>query len=843
VGTSQIRTLITSVTSGQTVGVTPITEIATQTALATISSNTQSTNTGLTSLISAANTAVATQFGLTDITIPPAINLAAGTAPASAGAAAYAVALAGISQLAATTNAAGGGGGTANSLGVMQALATAMTYNGNLNGGQVTGAVAIPIPGAPSGQSLSTLIGASTGTNGTFATKLNTAMTTFTTNNSAAITTAATTAGVTIAKPPIPNTPPPSIQTLATAAAVTAGGNGPSNSTLIAAITGDSNTGISSGDATAAVAAGQAAQSGGQQAQVAAFVAALQGDSANYTASEIAAAVADVQGAIANTATGSTTISVNTPTPNTTTIQNANTLGTPPPVTVVSANVKARVTTVSPSLSKAAAFSTPSNTSAPRSLFQRLFGVKQRANAGNGCTVSIFPLVGGGAALATGTTDSNGDITISSPNFVAGHPYTAVSNCGSDGTFTSLIGADNNDPTSKSPAPMDPNTTLASQQTLVAINSAISSATGSGAGAANSAAVAASILTPSNVNNINAAVSATVQSALDFGAVQPPTGAAGAAMAAGMTSATPLTASSAQNSYGKHIPPTISGQVSGAASAAAAFPGCDSSLPSSIANQSACTQAIAKMMFNVVHFPVLVRADGAGAFGTFTCSASDATLKAAFGSSIQAMSGTGTTGDLAGIDPNLCYVMSTVPGVDRNASYSANGGGGGGGGNPAFGETCPTSICSTVQIHTGTLTAISTALLANYNYTLSNLDNFIFNNYDGNSLHSSYAFSTTNGGLGFNGRLINQAIAYSWTDPGSNMGNYSYSSSTFGLLTNSSSLTGSNSIASFSWPTCNSSPCDPNSNGVFTFTTGSADWATATGTNASLATALKNGFV
>lgn len=111
-GSAQIRAALPSVTDGQTVGVTPVTEIATQTALAaaTTSANGSASMAGI---VRSANKSVASAMGLTDITIPPANPNQPASSASSTQAAQYAVVLASISQMAksATTTA----GSTVNS--------------------------------------------------------------------------------------------------------------------------------------------------------------------------------------------------------------------------------------------------------------------------------------------------------------------------------------------------------------------------------------------------------------------------------------------------------------------------------------------------------------------------------------------------------------------------------------------------------------------------------------------------------------------------------------------------------------------------------------------------------
>ena len=137
-GNAQIRTVLAKTVAGQQIGITPVTEIATQTVLASIGSN---PNVGLAEIISSTNANVGSAMGLSDITIPPA-NPNKSATSSTQQAAQYAVVLATISQIAqaATSNS----GASICSLDIMQSLASSFTYNGNFNS-QVNGQN-VPVP-------------------------------------------------------------------------------------------------------------------------------------------------------------------------------------------------------------------------------------------------------------------------------------------------------------------------------------------------------------------------------------------------------------------------------------------------------------------------------------------------------------------------------------------------------------------------------------------------------------------------------------------------------------------------------------------------------------------------
>ncbi len=140
-GAAEIRTVLDSIGDKQQVGITPVTEISTQAALAAISSN---VGVGLASVIKNTNSTVAVAMGLSDITKPPADPTLPASQASGTAAAQYAVLLASLSQLANSASTANST--TINSLDLMQALATSFTYNGSFN--SLIGAVNVLVPNA-----------------------------------------------------------------------------------------------------------------------------------------------------------------------------------------------------------------------------------------------------------------------------------------------------------------------------------------------------------------------------------------------------------------------------------------------------------------------------------------------------------------------------------------------------------------------------------------------------------------------------------------------------------------------------------------------------------------------
>ncbi len=194
-GKAVTRTVLPAVTNGQDVAVTPVTEIATQSVLAAISSNTSTT---LVEIIAAKNAEVASAMGLTDITVPPA-NPSFPSAASPANATQYALVLGSISQMA--KNASTANGTTINSMDITQALAVAYSYNGTFD--STVGTTDIPVPNL--GNANITL--ASVFSSGTFDAAMGSAMSDFASSGLGAALAASTTASLPIfvTTPPIPS--------------------------------------------------------------------------------------------------------------------------------------------------------------------------------------------------------------------------------------------------------------------------------------------------------------------------------------------------------------------------------------------------------------------------------------------------------------------------------------------------------------------------------------------------------------------------------------------------------------------------------------------------------------
>ena len=440
--------------------------------------------------------------------------------------------------------------------------------------------------------------------------------------------------------------------------------------------------------------------------------------------------------------------------------------------------------------------------------------------AQTGCPVTVYDVTGA-TALATGTTDATGTFIVNSGTLTAGTPYKVVAACHS-GSYTSIVGADTVAQANKTPTTVDSVSTVESaliiQSVMTAVNSA---ATANASSASNQAAIIKSVLSPANITQMAGVISQSVENAIATGALPPPSDATATTMAsalanvattgtttagtgAGLTGITSVVNTFATSATaGGAIPASIAGTVAGAANAAAAFPGCDSSLPGS--SVGACTQAVAELMFNVLGFEVGLLTTG-GAFAMESCSATDPVLSAAFTNFTVSTIGSGAT--------ELCLISPKVAGVNRNQCTSCGGGGGGGGGGPLFTET------DGGVVQTGVLTAMATALYNGLTYHLSDVDSLVF----------GYSAGTGNGPIGMNMRVLGQVPTTTFSPAPESPSNQSWFITTsYYTLSASGGLTTATQFED--WPTCNGSPCGASQNGgpfgAVTFSN-PIDWTTAT---------------
>lgn len=438
----------------------------------------------------------------------------------------------------------------------------------------------------------------------------------------------------------------------------------------------------------------------------------------------------------------------------------------------------------------------------------------------SGCTAYAYDL-NGSTILAQATVASDGSFTISSGSLSAGSSYKVVTSC-TDGTkLSAVLGADATAPDSKAPATVNPVTTLIATQIVKAIVTAVQTAT-QGLPQAAQAAIKAALLDPKVLSNIVTTVTNTIQQAIDYGSMNPPSVSAAASMTDAVKTTTDSNTggiSAAETAYtndGNAIPPAVSASIASSAKSAAALPACDRSLQSHVDNNGApiasvslCTQAVAKLLYNDVHFSVGLKTSG-GAFGNIACNSNDTTLAAAFPNA--SFKDHNSDND---IPTGMCVVINSTPSLDRNRSYDSQGGGDHD--EMVFFET----FTANSTTYEGVVTAMATALYNNYQYRLSDLDRLVFG-YDSGT------------GAGMNARVLYQNSQYSFS-----VNNGSSQTRSYQLLSTNGTTNSAANWSGGSWPSnCygGSSVCNPG-DGQSVFPDIHADWSNASA-NGTLATAI-----
>ncbi|MGZ3773981.1 MAG: hypothetical protein ACXVCN_09710 [Bdellovibrio sp.] len=347
----------------------------------------------------------------------------------------------------------------------------------------------------------------------------------------------------------------------------------------------------------------------------------------------------------------------------------------------------------------------------------------------SGCSVKAYDVMSGSQVGATATTDSNGHYTIDQLD--AGSAYKVVADCGSTGKFSSVETSDAQAPTSKTPAVTNPLSSLVAAKVIQAIYDAVSSALNSVSGLSDS--VKASIKTTllqTVVPAISSQVKTAIQEAVNTGAMQEPSATEASSLSTAIaatteTSSTSLSSATTTYETTKSIPPSVTQKFEGAKSDAGAFVACSSTYGGT---QDTCTKAIAKLMFNGLSFPIILKTSG-GVFGTFTCSDTDSVLAANFQNftTSSSVNGHALTG--------ACMISSKIQRADRNARADDQNNKGG----PTFAESFNMDGVSGDEL--GYISALGAAMFNGYSYHLSDLDKLVFG-FD----------STSKAGL--NGRLL-----------------------------------------------------------------------------------------
>lgn len=318
-----------------------------------------------------------------------------------------------------------------------------------------------------------------------------------------------------------------------------------------------------------------------------------------------------------------------------------------------------------------------------------------------GCTITAKDIL---TSATVATTTSGSDGTYSLTGLTSGTSYKVIAVCGGN-SYSSVAKADTTAKANKSPEVTSPVSTVVAAMIMQAVLEAVESATAS-LSASVAATIKASVVAA--MDSVITTLKSTIEEAIKSGSMEAPTVAEASAIASGISTATTSTAAaSASAAYetAKPVPASVSQSVEGAKSQVSAFADCDATAGS----ESACTKAVAKIMYSGLNFGVVLKKVG-GAFATEIAAGGcdTATLGTLFPNS-----------DIQDDTPNAgaCMIKPKMGRVDRNRGDERGGGDDGG---MLFTEE------GAITGKKGVLTAMGKALFNNYKYRLSNIDSMVF---------------------------------------------------------------------------------------------------------------------
>ncbi|MGZ3794423.1 MAG: hypothetical protein ACXVCP_18895, partial [Bdellovibrio sp.] len=306
-----------------------------------------------------------------------------------------------------------------------------------------------------------------------------------------------------------------------------------------------------------------------------------------------------------------------------------------------------------------------------------------------------------------------GNYTIDQLN--AGDAYKVVADCGGSGKFSSVETSDMQAPAAKTPSLVSPLSSLIAAKVMQAIFDSITTTLNGMSGVSDSVkATVKSSLVTNLLPALASQLKTTIESAVASGSMQEPSATEATNLSTSVAAATEASATDLQTattSYEttKPTPPAVDQTLAGVKSDAGAFVACNASYGGT---EATCTKALAKLLFNGLGFPIILKTSG-GVFGTFTCADTDATLAADLNNFVAATSVEGH--NLTG----ACYISSKIQRLDRNARADDNHKGG-----PVFSESFDMNGDSSVDV--GYITALGSAMFNGYSYKLSDLDKLLF---------------------------------------------------------------------------------------------------------------------
>ncbi|OFZ15356.1 MAG: hypothetical protein A2Z20_06805 [Bdellovibrionales bacterium RBG_16_40_8] len=335
-----------------------------------------------------------------------------------------------------------------------------------------------------------------------------------------------------------------------------------------------------------------------------------------------------------------------------------------------------------------------------------------------------------GEVISSTTSDSDGHYTLSGVD--AGVTYKIIATCGAN-MYSSVATAVVSDPSTLDESERvatNPRSTLIAAYILQAIVNAVDQATQNVGGNQELAnAIKAAIF--SALDSVIQTITSTINEAIESGAMQEPDITSATAIAGDLDGA--IDSSDISDVVDAiDAPASVTQSVVGATQNSAASQACNEVQGGTLA---ACTASVARLMYNVLGFPVALKTSS-GVFDLSGCSSSDTinggseTIEEAFPNSLV------IDGASDPVYPDtLCIVKPNLGEPDRNRGYE-NGGDHGG---PMFSETADMDDDASDDV--GVLSAMGTALFNSYKYRLSHINRLVFDYQNG---------------AGMNVRLINQ---------------------------------------------------------------------------------------
>jgi hypothetical protein len=362
-------------------------------------------------------------------------------------------------------------------------------------------------------------------------------------------------------------------------------------------------------------------------------------------------------------------------------------------------------------------------------VFGRKLPVVSHAVSGDpvgNCTVTARDLETG-QSIASGTSGTDGQFVIQSDLITAGKSYRIVAECAGNKKFAAVASADTQSPAAKNPIATNARSTLIAAQIVQAVLQAVESATNGISNDAVRARIKQAVLQA--VDTIIAQVAAVIEDAIDSGAMQEPSDAVASNMTGSVDDATTLSeVQNAQTEYENNvgtIPESVGNATVGAARAVSALPMCDSAIATGTdaEKQAGCTKAVAKLLYSL-GFSVAVNIGSGGSFeSSGSCSSSDTELQNAFpGAEFKDLGTAPGDGEDRPQIAGACFVRSKTAKVNRNEGYDDRGEG--------EDDTIFVETFSSPPI-TGLLSRIAQSMLANYQYSLNNIDQIVFEHEPG----------------------------------------------------------------------------------------------------------------